>query len=61
MVAEVADVSAVAAAAEEDAGTTVALVITIVAPGILKLVRSEHFVDVCEEAIVGTSASVASQ
>jgi hypothetical protein len=47
MVADVADVSAVAVRGAEDAGMVAALVITIGTPGILKLVRPAHLLDVC--------------
>ena len=49
--ADVADVSAVDVPGAEEVGIVAALVITIGTPGILNLVRSAHFVDVCAQAI----------
>src|SRR5215471_15389551 len=47
IVADVADVSAVAVRGAEDVGIVAALVITIGTPGILNLVRSAHLLEVC--------------
>jgi hypothetical protein len=56
IVADVADVSAVAVPGAEDVGIIAALVITIGTPGILKLTRSAHLLAVCAWAI-GISAN----
>lgn len=58
IVADEADVSVVEITPAEDAGIVTALVITIGTPGIVKLVRSAHLLELCAQAIgISTNAN----